>query len=377
LEQALEYWPNESSWHIEAADLWKRLGNTEKPIEHLQIANLYNPQDIQIRRLLGSALLSAGKNTEALSHLVMVVESRPDDYDTWIALSELYQRTGELDLALQAANRAGEVNSKGVKARLQSARISWLKGEFRKAEELAKQAQILDPEDADIYVFLARLSKEQGNKTNALELLEKASTSKAASLNTVIEHANLINEINGAVAARDLIASFSKKYPENPDLLVLLAEAEAQCGETRNAEFAARKALDIKPDEKAIHMLLGRILETNGNLDQAAHHYSQAVRLEPKLIDGYLKLSQVYINQREFTQARKVLEQGITKVPGNVNLYLSCAALLKESKDYHGAEKMLRKASQIDPRNVIIHRQLGAILALNMVHQSQEVGSQV
>jgi len=38
---------------------------------------------------------------------------------------------------------------------------------------------------------------------------------------------------------------------------------------------------------------------------------------------------------------------------------------------------MLRKASQIDPRNVIIHRQLGAILALNMVHQSQEVGSQV
>lgn len=377
LEQALEYWPNESNWHIEAADLWKRLGNTERPLEHLQIANLYNPQDIQIRRLLGSALLSAGKNTEALSHLVMVVERKPDDYDTWIALSELYQRTGELDLALQAANRAGEVNSKGVKAHLQSARISWLKGEFRKAEEQAKQAQILDPEDPDIYVFLARLSKEQGNKTNALELLEKASNSKAASLNTVIEHANLINEINGAVAARDLIASFSQKYPENPDLLVLLAEAESQCGESRNAEYAAKKALDIKPDENSIHMLLGRILETNGNLDQAAHHYSQAVSLEPKSIDGYLKLSQVYINQREFAQARKVLEQGISKIPGNVNLYLSCAALLKESKDYHGAEQMLRKASQIDPRNVIIHRQLGAILALNMVHQSQEVGSQV
>jgi Flp pilus assembly protein TadD len=72
-----------------------------------------------------------------------------------------------------------------------------------------------------------------------------------------------------------------------------------------------------------------------------------------------------------------VLEQGIGKIPGNVDLYLSCAALLKESKDYRGAEQMLRKASQIEPRNVAIHRQLGAILALNMVHQSQEVGSQV
>jgi len=32
LEQALEYWPNESNWHIEAADLWKRLGNTENQL---------------------------------------------------------------------------------------------------------------------------------------------------------------------------------------------------------------------------------------------------------------------------------------------------------------------------------------------------------
>jgi len=38
---------------------------------------------------------------------------------------------------------------------------------------------------------------------------------------------------------------------------------------------------------------------------------------------------------------------------------------------------MLRKASSIEPRNVLIHRQLGAILALNMVHQSQEVSTQI
>jgi Tfp pilus assembly protein PilF len=118
-------------------------------------------------------------------------------------------------------------------------------------------------------------------------------------------------------------------------------------------------------------------VEKNGNLDQAAHYYSQAVSLDGARIDGYLKLSQGYIKQREFQKARRVLEQGIGKIPGNVDLYLSCAALLKESKDYRGAEQMLRKASQIEPRNVAIHRQLGAILALNMVHQSQEVGSQV
>jgi Tfp pilus assembly protein PilF len=71
-----------------------------------------------------------------------------------------------------------------------------------------------------------------------------------------------------------------------------------------------------------------------------------------------------------------VLEQGITKNPGELDLYLACAALLKEAKDYQAAEQMLRKASSLEPRNVNIHRQLGAVLALNLVHQSQEVSSQ-
>jgi len=377
LECALDLWPNEPGWHVDAAALWKQLGNTERPLEHLRIASLYNPNDTGIRRLLGVALLSAGKMDEALPHLVAVVEKNPDDYDSWIALSELYQATGDLELALQAADRAAEVNPTGIKAHLQAGKISWSKGDLKKAVDHANHAVSLDSEDPANYVFLARLSKEQGSNGKALELLEKATTVRPALLQTVIEHANLIKEINGVVAARDLISSFSQKFPENPDLLVLLADAEEQCGDIRNAENAAKKALDIKPGEKAIHMLLGKIVEKNGNLDQAAHYYSQAVSLEPAMVEGYLKLSQVYIKQREFTQARQVLEQGIEKTPGNVELYLSCAALLKESKDYRGAELMLRKASNLAPRNVSIHRQLGAILALNMVQQSQEVGSQV
>ena len=85
----------------------------------------------------------------------------------------------------------------------------------------------------------------------------------------------------------------------------------------------------------------------------------------------------MYSNQRDFVNAKKVLEQGINKAPADVELYTACAAILKEAKDYHGAEKMLRRATQIEPRNINIHRQLGAVLALNLVHQSQEVSSQL
>ena len=113
-----------------------------------------------------------------------------------------------------------------------------------------------------------------------------------------------------------------------------------------------------------------------GNLDQAVSYFSQAIALEPRRKDAYLLLSQVYLKQRDHLKARQALEQGITKNPGELDLYLACAALLKEAKDYQAAEQMLRKASSLEPRNVNIHRQLGAVLALNLVHQSQEVSSQ-
>ena len=377
IEIALSYWPNESLWHLEAAELWKRLGNLEKPIEHLRLASIYTPDDVEIKRSIGFALQKANKPTEALPYLLNVVQKNPADTDSWTALSEVYQKTGDLELAEESTQKAIEIDPSSVTAHLQAGKVSWARGELEKALDQVQLAISLDPEDPDNYVFMARLYAENGNKGKALEMLEKASGSDNATVRTVIDHANLLNEINGSVAARDLIAYFSQKYPENPELLMLLAEAEESCGETAKAEAVAKKALNIQPTDKDIHMLLGRILEKNGNLDQAAFYFSQAVMIEPTFIDAYLKLSQLHIRQREYGKARKVLEQGIEKSPADISLYLTCASLLKEVKDYHGAEMMLRKASAIEPRNVFIHRQLGAILALNMVHQSQEVSTQI
>jgi Flp pilus assembly protein TadD len=48
---------------------------------------------------------------------------------------------------------------------------------------------------------------------------------------------------------------------------------------------------------------------------------------------------------------------------------------MKEGKDFMGAEKMLRKASELAPDDLDIHRQLGAVIALNLVHNSMEVGT--
>jgi hypothetical protein len=51
--------------------------------------------------------------------------------------------------------------------------------------------------------------------------------------------------------------------------------------------------------------------------------------------------------------------------------------MLKDAKDYSSAEVMLRKAAAVDPKDVNIKRQLGAVIALNLVHKSQQESSQL
>jgi Flp pilus assembly protein TadD len=45
---------------------------------------------------------------------------------------------------------------------------------------------------------------------------------------------------------------------------------------------------------------------------------------------------------------------------------------LKENKNYLEAERMLRRACELDPDNVSVHRLLGAVVTLNMVHNRRD-----
>jgi hypothetical protein len=48
----------------------------------------------------------------------------------------------------------------------------------------------------------------------------------------------------------------------------------------------------------------------------------------------------------------------------------------RDSKDYSASEVFLRKAAELAPDNLSIRRQLVGVIALNLVHNKQEVSVQ-
>jgi tetratricopeptide (TPR) repeat protein len=125
-----------------------------------------------------------------------------------------------------------------------------------------------------------------------------------------------------------------------------------------------------------LHTLIGLHMRRTGQLDQAIHHLSEAITQSSDHLDAYLELGKVYQERRELQQALKVYQKAINMAGGDYRPYYQAGLVLKDNKDYMAAEAMLRRAAQLAPDEVSVHRLLGAVVALNLVHSHRLVATQ-
>lgn len=377
LTEALEYWPDEPYWQVLAAEYAHEAGNQKEAVLHLEQAAALEPEDAQIKYWLGKAYLQNGDGEKAIETLVPISKGEANNYEVWETLAEAYFGQNDTAKALSAAERASAVNEFSISPLVLSSKLYLSNGEKKKALEFAQKAAAHDANNAEVQLLLAKSWMANGDKIQALQALEKAVHAKNASLEVMVDHAKLIKEINGAANARPLFEALVQKYPENAEILNLLAEAQLACGDKSAAEMSAQKSLKLNDTQPRMQQFLGKLEFEGGHLDQAIFHYSQAIAQAPQDVEVYLDLSNAYQQQREYEEALKTLQTAMDLAPQDTRAILAAVNLLRNAKDYTRAEALLRKAAEIAPNDLNIRRQLGAVIALNMVHSSQEASSHV
>jgi tetratricopeptide (TPR) repeat protein len=376
IEEAISDWPNETLWRVRASKLWQRIGNLQNAIRQMDAAHKNAPDDASISVSLSKLYLAVGQGDLSIELMEGLSAQLPNQFEIWEVLADAYAQTGKMDEALDAAKKASDVNPFSTRPYLLSGKIHLEQGDLDQALTQAKKAADQNKKDAEAILFLARVLNERGEKQQALAALEMTRNCENTTVQTMIEHVNLVKVINGGANAKELISSMASQYPENVELMKLLAHAQVENGDLRDAELTAKRALLVDPEEADLHLFLGKINADSGQLDQAVHHLSQGITRRAENMEGYLTLSQVYEQQREYSKAIETLQKAIDANPNEPRSYTAIANLYKNAKNYSAAEKALQKAAELDPKDVTIRRQLGALLALNLVHHSQEMSSQ-
>jgi tetratricopeptide (TPR) repeat protein len=95
---------------------------------------------------------------------------------------------------------------------------------------------------------------------------------------------------------------------------------------------------------------------------------NEAINLLPNDETAYLSLADIYLSRGESERALTIYQRCLNLNAENSQAYFKAGVLYKELKDYPNAEQMLRQAARLEPNNLAIQRQLGAVIALNLIH---------
>jgi tetratricopeptide (TPR) repeat protein len=375
-QTALSFWPDEPRWHASAAKVALAVGDAPAAIDHLDRAIALEPAHIPHYLALGEAYLQIGNPNQAVRALEHALELAPNRVEAHLALASAQLACGRMKEAAETAGKAISLAPDEISPLLLGAEIHLKTGEPEKSKRYAEAALTLKPENPTANHLLARALEKLGRPEESLRVIEKALPNAANPIPLLLQRAKLIGYAHGESAAFDALQELSNRYPDEPFILAELAKNLAKSGNQDQAIQTAQKALrsgngHLSQEERAdLHYLLGTLLRQSGQLDQAVHQLSEAARQSPQNLEIYLDLGKLFQERRQYGKAIETLRKALVLAPEDPRPYYQIGVALRESHDFQAAETMLRRAAELAPKDVSIHRQLAALIALNLVHNN-------
>jgi len=378
IKEALDWWDDEPRWHALAGSILQASSKdpeyASKALIHFEKAASLEPQEFGHHMALGHVYQVVGEQQRAVKALEQAANLAGDQVDSWLVLAQAQNVSGDVIGAAASAERAVELAPESVEALLMSADVAVRAG--NPEVTLSHSQKVLEdqPDHPQALYYSAKALKSLDQPGEALEKLDKALPLLDNPLPMQLERIYLLREVESLEAAIVQLKELAIEYPGEPELLATLSEWLLQTGESETAVQTARAALaadqgDLSPQKLAsLNCLIGIQMRRSGQLDQAVHHFSEAAQQDPNNADAYLELGRVLQDRRQQKQALRSYRKAIQASTDDFRPYYYAGQVLKDLKEYLEAEKMLRRAAQLAPTEVSVHRLLGAVVALNLVH---------
>jgi len=272
-----------------------------------------HPDDPNILRVLGVALMRQGKFDEALGHLSLSVEIAPE-------LAGGHEQYG---LALVAAGRLDE------------------------AEESLLTASKLDPNSSTVHSKLARLLAMQGRDEESRKL-----HGRVLELNPheqKMQDAKKLHVDGKHDEARNLVKSVLREDPDNVDALNLMGGIRIAQGAHNDAEAFFRRAVVIAPDFAVAWSNLGASLREQGNFEEAVEALERALSLEPGNVEWHSYLGTMLLVWGKEERALASFEAALAIQPELAGALHSKGHVLKTMGKQDDAIRAYRAAASARP----------------------------
>ncbi|AXC13896.1 TPR repeat [Acidisarcina polymorpha] len=373
-------------------------------IRELEICVKLAPKDFQAWESLGDAYLDQAKTEQAVHAYGEAVRFRPDDPISSASLAHAYAEGGDVTKAAEEFRRANALTNHPGRPAKSIATVEYLWGKYlaeqgEGAEGVAELTKALEfnPKSADAYYWRARAYEKMNDRDHAigdaLKAIELSPGSKEAALFLITQYrkagdmqnaqkyADLAQRITDTEQAQQtfgrglrdtldkaepllrqgefaeaipLYESIAQHLPTFYEAYFDLGTCYAQTGRLNDAEIALRKYLSFQPVSADGHAALGLVLAEQIKNEGAIAEFSQAIQIDPTLVEARKALANEYLQQGDPKAAVGVL-LAVKNVP-DAEVETMLAIALGKTGDYSSALVAVNRALAIDPASAQVQQ---------------------
>ncbi len=422
LRKAIEQYQKIVEAEPKDTDSWLMLGRLQKAAQNSVESEKAFKKVLELEpdnedALTGLAMVygDLGENQQAADLLKRLADKNPS-VRSLVALAQAYEQMRSYSLAAETLERALALSPPDP-ASLKRAMAQDLLFADRLEDALKIYQQLVaeDPTDAQAFLRISQIYREQHNWQQAQQAADKAKQLDPDNLEVRYNQVNLL-EAQGKTAdaittLKDMLASTAKKnyssadrsnrvlllerlgqlYRSNeqfapaidafrqmadldpdmgPRVAAQVIDTFRQAKEYNKAEQEADAAAKKYPNDRTVRMVRASLLTDLGK-------YDPAVAELKKLFDGkndretWLALAQTYDKAKRFDEMGKALdaaEKLSTSKDDKTTVIFMRGAMYERMKKYDLSETEFRKVLELDPDNAAAQNYLGYMFADRSVH---------
>ena len=261
------------------------------------------------------------------------------------------------------------------------ATVKQLFGDLDEAEKLAERAVAANPKEARYHYRLATISGIKAQRASVIHQFGLARKFKKEADATLALDPNHVRALDLMLTfyldAPGVIGGDKAKARAVADHLMKIDPVEGYRAEITLArhekqedrvEGLLRKSFEARPASYEAQIDLGNWCASHKQLDEAAKHAREAIRLQPDRAGAYGLLAVVLVHQDKWAELDGVLAQAEKSDPDNLNPYYRAANnCLVRKVELPRAERYLRKYLSQEPEAetatlATAHWKLGLVL---------------
>ncbi len=365
-------------------------------LENLQKLVNVDPDNVQVRTLIGGVNLEQGNLEQAAMNLQRALAASPDFVPARRLLAQVQMAQGRPEAASQTLEASGADGQGSPDLLLMQARAALAAGDQARATRLLEQLESQGVPTEAARLDLASAFIQVGQPDRALQLLGTAAageddrreqlriialtskdrpagiralqdyaTANAANARAVQFAALTLGALGQVQTATTLLEKLAAAEPKNVEVQTNLARVQARAGQLDAAEATLKRVLQLQPSAD-VRIALAQLAATRGRDDEALRHLEEARTADAKATAPRALLARAYLAKNDLAAAQKVAAELVELQPAQAEPRLLAAAIAVERKDAAAATQQANEAVRLAPQSAQawlgkgeIHERLG------------------